>query len=168
MPTIQIRTAVPGDEQAVSRIQIESWRAAFADILTEQTLEEHLKEDAIEQMYHHVLADERFHGLLLTLDGQPHAMAFWSAARGEQTPGLAELICIHSLNENWGKGYGSQLMERALAEMKNAGYREVLLWVFEQNLRARRFYEKHGFVPSGQQQDSFGAKEIQYRKTLSQ
>lgn len=168
MPTIQIRTAVPGDEQAVSRIQIESWRAAFADILTEQTLEEHLKEDAIEQMYHHVLADERFHGLLLTLDGQPHAMAFWSAARGEQTPGLAELICIHSLNENWGKGYGSQLMERALAEMKDAGYREVLLWVFEQNLRARRFYEKHGFRLSGQQQDSFGAKEIQYRKTLSQ
>ena len=166
MPTIQIRTAVPEDVQAVSRIQIESWWSAFADILTTQTLEEHLKEDAIEQMYRHVLADERFHGLLLTLDGQPHAMAFWSAARGEQTPGLAELICIHSLKENWGNGYGSQLMERALAEMKAAGYREVLLWVFEQNLRARRFYEKFGFSLSGQQQNNLGANEIQYRKTL--
>ena len=166
MPTIQIRTAVPEDVQAVSRIQIESWWSAFADILTEQTLEDHLKEDAIEQMYRHVLADERFHGLLLTLDGQPHAMAFWSAAREEQTPGLAELICIHSLKENWGKGYGSQLMERALAEMKAAGYREVLLWVFEQNLRARRFYEKFGFSLSGQQQNNLGANEIQYRKTL--
>lgn len=166
MPTIQIRTAVPEDVQAVSRIQIESWWSAFADILTTQTLEEHLKEDAIEQMYRHVLADERFHGLLLTLDGQPHAMAFWSAARGEQTPGLAELICIHILKENWGKGYGSQLMERALAEMKAAGYREVLLWVFEQNLRARRFYEKFGFSLSGQQQNNLGANEIQYRKAL--
>lgn len=166
MPTIQIRTAVPEDVQAVSRIQIESWWSAFADILTKQTLEEHLKEDAIEQMYRHVLADERFHGLLLTLDGQPHAMAFWSAARGEQTPELAELICIHSQKGNWGKGYGSQLMERALAEMKAAGYREVLLWVFEQNLRARRFYEKFGFVLSGQQQNNLGANEIQYRKAL--
>ena len=81
MPTIQIRTAVPEDVQAVSRIQIESWWSAFADILTTQTLEEHLKEDAIEQMYRHVLAEQRFQVMLLTLDGQPLAMAFWSAAR---------------------------------------------------------------------------------------
>ena len=50
--------------------------------------------------------------------------------------------------------------------MKAAVYREVLLWVFEQNLRARRFYEKFGFVLSGQQQNNLGANEIQYRKTL--
>ena len=36
--------------------------------------------------------------------------------------------------------------EHILQEIKSAGFKQVGLWVFEQNIRARRFYEKHGFI----------------------
>ena len=34
--------------------------------------------------------------------------------------GYAELICIHSLQDNWRKGYGSKMMEQILRDMEKA------------------------------------------------
>ena len=39
------------------------------------------------------------------------------------------------------RGLGLQLLEKA-----KEAYAELSLWTFQQNLRARRFYERHGFV----------------------
>jgi putative acetyltransferase len=39
------------------------------------------------------------------------------------------------------RGLGSQLLDLAKGE-----YAELALWTFQQNLRARAFYEKHGFT----------------------
>ncbi|MFI4935816.1 MAG: GNAT family N-acetyltransferase [Caulobacterales bacterium] len=40
-----------------------------------------------------------------------------------------------------GQGIGPRLLEKA-----REGAAELSLWTFQQNLRARRFYERHGFV----------------------
>lgn len=37
---------------------------------------------------------------------------------------------------------------------------------FEQNIRARRFYEKHGFILTQERKNSFGADEVLYVKLL--
>ena len=83
-------------------------------------------------------------------------------------PGFAELICIHSLKENRHKGYGSRMMEKVLEDIRSAGYDKVMLWVFDNNLPAIRFYEAHGFVPSGRKQPAFGAVEEMYIKGNSE
>jgi len=38
------------------------------------------------------------------------------------------------------------MMEFSLAELKLMGHDEALLWVLEENSRARLFYEKCGFT----------------------
>lgn len=83
---------------------------------------------------------------------------------GEAADGAAELRCIHSLPDNWRRGYGSRMMERVLADVKAAGYETIVLWVFVRNERAIRFYEAHGFTASGKRQDAFGAVEEMYVK----
>ena len=47
-----------------------------------------------------------------------------------------------------------------------AGYLKVMLWVFEDNVRARRFYETIGFTASGKVKTNIGAVEVCYEKTL--
>ena len=81
-------------------------------------------------------------------------------------PGYAELICIHSLQDQWRKGYGSRMMETVLRDIKEAGYRKVMLWVFEENARARRFYEAHGFATGGKAKPDMMPVEICYEKSL--
>jgi GNAT superfamily N-acetyltransferase len=43
--------------------------------------------------------------------------------------------------ESQGAGLGLTLLEKARADAD-----ELSLWTFQQNLRARRFYERHGFL----------------------
>lgn len=45
-----------------------------------------------------------------------------------------------------GKGYGRLLLNKCIEELKQCGFSKVLLWVLEDNHRARKFYEKNGFI----------------------
>lgn len=41
------------------------------------------------------------------------------------------------------------MMERVLDDVRRAGYSKLMLWVFDSNVRAIRFYEANGFAASG-------------------
>jgi putative acetyltransferase len=53
-------------------------------------------------------------------------------------PGWVEQLYV--LPADQGKGIGARLLELA-----KAGNAELLLWTFQRNEAARRFYQKHGF-----------------------
>jgi RimJ/RimL family protein N-acetyltransferase len=55
---------------------------------------------------------------------------------------------FYVLPEHWGTGVASELHEAVLAEQP--GCAELKLWVLEENHRARRFYEKHGWRENGE------------------
>ena len=78
----------------------------------------------------------------------------------------AELICIHNLQDSWRKGCGTQMMNRIMDDMKAAGYDKVMLWVFTNNVRARKFYESCGFVTYGKVKPCFETEEICYERKL--
>ena len=117
-------------------------------------------------MYQKLLVEHKGNGYILELDGKPHCIAYWDSAREKDLIGFAELICIHSLKDGWNKGYGSMMLKQILEDVTNAGYSKIMLWVFENNIRAINFYEKHGFVASGKKQPAFGAVEEMYIKEL--
>ena len=50
--------------------------------------------------------------------------------------------------------------------MAQAGFSKVILWVFEENQQARKFYEKHGFGSTPTLNLSHGAWERMYQKWL--
>jgi GNAT superfamily N-acetyltransferase len=56
---------------------------------------------------------------------------------------------LYVIPDTWGTGVASRLHDRALAMLQAEGCAEALLWVLEHNGRARRFYERHGWLPDG-------------------
>lgn len=163
---ITIREAEPGDEKILAYIQTESWKSAFADIISAEDMERCTDIAKAEAMYENVFKSGYAEMSVLEIDGKPHCIAAWSKSRNPQFSDCAELICIHSLCDKWGKGYGSMMMNHIIDEINNSGYNSVLLWVFEKNTRARTFYEKHGFELTDNTQISYGAVEVMYRKKL--
>ena len=44
------------------------------------------------------------------------------------------------------RGFGKILFDSVIVELKKIDYRYIFLWGLEENLRARKFYEKEGFL----------------------
>lgn len=150
----------------LAHIQTESWKAAFVNILSPEELERCTDLQRAEQMYHNVLRREGCNMAIEFVADHPHCIAAWGKNRCDLGDAVGELICIHSLQDNWGKGYGSAMMQYVLAALQKEHYGSVILWVFEANTRARRFYEKHGFVLTEQKKLANGIAELMYMKRL--
>lgn len=163
---VNIRKVQHGDENNLAYIKTESWKEAFKDIVPADLLSKCTGIERATAMYKRLLDENKGNGYILELDGKPHCIAWWDASREKDMPGYAELICIHSLKDNWHKGYGSMMMDRVLGDVKAAGYSKIMLWVFDNNVRAIRFYEKHGFTSSGRKQPAFGAVEEMYVREI--
>lgn len=58
------------------------------------------------------------------------------------------------------------MMDMVLRDIKKFGYSEVVLWVFKDNLRARAFYERNGFVLNDVTKPAFDTEEVLYSKFL--
>jgi ribosomal protein S18 acetylase RimI-like enzyme len=102
------------------------------------------------------------------LDGRPRA------ARGGPRPAqrpAAELYALYVAPAYWSTGAGRSLIGRVLEEAQAEGYPRILLWVLEQNARARRFYERAGLRQRGRthQLDWLGGiPEVCYTRGLTQ
>ena len=84
--------------------------------------------------------------------------------------GLGELYAIHLDPAEQGRGTGRILMRDALTKLHQRGWREAGLWVYAENARARRFYERGGWRHHGVERDgmvgSFVARQLYYRRPL--
>jgi len=68
---------------------------------------------------------------------------------GEWDAGTIELCQLYVLGPWQGAGVAAQLMDWAIAEARGHGYAALVLSVYVDNHRARRFYERYGFVDIG-------------------
>lgn len=80
-------------------------------------------------------------------------------------------MALYAHPDHWSTGTGRGLMDATLAHLAAAGMAPVLLWVFHDNARARRFYERAGFAPDGAEQlyDAGGVMvpEMRYRDEMT-
>jgi GNAT superfamily N-acetyltransferase len=103
----------------------------------------------------------------------PAATGQLAAAPGLTEAGLAgqvgEVYALYVSPGWWSTGTGGSLMSRAVAALTDASYERAVLWVLEANARARRFYEKTGWVPDGASNvlDGLGGVvEVRYARPL--
>jgi GNAT superfamily N-acetyltransferase len=66
-----------------------------------------------------------------------------------------ELNALYVLPDYWNHGIGRRLLEAAVGVSE--------LWVLQDNFRARRFYEEHGWRAEGIQRQAHGVIELRYR-----
>lgn len=130
------------DRLEISRIYEDSWKFAYRGVVPQAYLE------GIPAGLWAQSLDGR-DSLVLTENGTPVGTACVCPSRWPDWPDFGEVVSLYLLPEYMGRGYGGPLLEAAVETLAGRGFRDVLLWVLEENGRARRFYEKHGFCPAG-------------------
>jgi ribosomal protein S18 acetylase RimI-like enzyme len=157
-----IRPGTPDDAEGVARVHVETWQAAYAHALPSEQLPALSVQDAVQRHRN------RPPGLVADRGGEILGFVDVGASRDPGTDG--ELFAIYVHPEHWGMGVGRALMEAGEAELRTLGHRDAILWVLDDNPRARRFYELAGWSPDGAARDihifGFDVSEVRYAKTL--
>ncbi|HLO68183.1 MAG TPA: dihydropteroate synthase [Holophaga sp.] len=167
----RIRPALAEDAPALGRVQVESWRATYRSILPAQLLAS-LSEDARAAAFREAIAAGGNRVWTLEARGAVQGFAVAGPCReaGVDPALTGEIHAIYLLPGAWGQGLGRVLLDRAVAGLREDGFREALLWVLERNGHARRFYERCGWsswgAPRNAWMDGIALREVPYRLAL--
>ncbi|WP_377269140.1 GNAT family N-acetyltransferase [Peterkaempfera sp. SMS 1(5)a] len=172
-----VRDTRPEDMAEVLRVRTAGWRAAYRGIVPPAYLGAmDVGPEALTRALRHFRErpGDRHH-LVAVRGGRVAAFAVCGAARPalplpaeDERPG--ELYALYAHPEVWSTGVGALLLGEARRRLTADGYPSMVLWVLEENARARAFYERHGLRPTGSRTllRLGGARlpELQYRAAL--
>jgi len=150
MGAIALRPALPADALELGALHVASWQETYAGLLPKAMLAEQSAE-ARAAMWASVLADPDAFGdaALFVAEEDGQILGFASCA-DQRDPALAqagfggEIGAIYVLRAHQGKGIGRLLMTAIARALSERGYQAASLWVLEQNVAARAFYDRLG------------------------
>ena len=140
----------------ISKIYENSWKYAYKGIIPQDYL------DSIPTgQWANSLNKAGLNSLVLIDHGEIIGTASFCKSRWEKYSNYGEVVSIYFLPDYIGNGYGRLLLNKCIEELKQSGFNKVLLWVLEDNHRARKFYEKYGFICSEVfMNDNIGGKKV--------
>lgn len=158
--TWRLRRAGPGDAPALSLVASATFLDTYATVLSGADIVAHCTTKNSIAVFEDWLADP---ATVVTLaEYEPgHAPIGYTVLTApdfpiETGPADIELRRIYLMKQAHGSGLGAALMTRALEDAAAAARTRVLLGVWDQNTRARAFYERHGFEVIGTRQFTVG------------
>lgn len=156
------------DVAAVSEIRVTGWQAAYAGIVPRSYLDRMTVEADAHQRRKYFTKPDKSTIDLVAVDAEG-AVVGW-ACLGPSRTAAGELYALYVQPSLIGSGIGRALLQAVHANALTSGFGSVLLWVLTDNTRARRFYERAGYVADGAVQaddyDGVSLTEVRYRIAL--
>jgi GNAT superfamily N-acetyltransferase len=156
MADVSVRPATVGDAAELGRIQLETWRTAYQDVLPETALAG-LTADAAAAQWAAAIAEPPSprHHVLVALE-QQWRVGF--AALGpaddlesaDPEPDATAALVVLLVEPRWGRrGHGSRLLAAATDHARADGMTRVLVWLPEADSVTRDFLASAGWAPDG-------------------
>jgi ribosomal protein S18 acetylase RimI-like enzyme len=152
-PELTLRRARPEDAAAYARIARETFHESYAAMSDPAMMARHLHRNFGEPIQRAELADPATD--VLVAAGPDGRWVGFVALRREDAPPCVRatrplhLQRLYVVRDWHGRGAGPLLLDAALAAAREGAHDALWLQVWERNARARRFYEKQGFVEVG-------------------
>jgi GNAT superfamily N-acetyltransferase len=146
---VKVRPARLEDARRVGEIHVETWRATYVGVMPQEVLDG-LSVDDRERLWREWIPHGETEVFVAELDDE--VVGFVSVGPRRSSPRSGELYAIYVLPSAHGSGAGPALMEAAVAALARR-FDEAILWVATENPRARRFYERCGWVADGERVD---------------
>lgn len=166
MADASVRPATLVDVADIARIQVSTWRTAYAEVLPPEALAGVTEGDAAAAWQTALAAPPSpAHQVLVAFEGR-YAVGFTAIAPasaddldlgagaapvGDVPPADATVVVSPLLVEpRWGRrGHGSRLLAAAVDLARDAGATRALAWVLEPDTASRAFFAAAGWEPDG-------------------
>ncbi|GAB3477454.1 GNAT family N-acetyltransferase [Amycolatopsis cihanbeyliensis] len=159
MSTAQVRSARTDDAAEIGRIQRDTWRAAYTDILGASVLDRLDAEDVERQWADAVAHPET--GVYLAFEGEfpvgfcvagPAPEPEVASADGDLPADAARtgLIGTILVEPRWGRrGHGGRLLVAAATGLREQGAERGITWVAQSDSASLAFFRSVGWNPDG-------------------
>ena len=141
---IQIRRATVNDSAGIAKVQVDSYRTAYAGIFS-QTYLDHFNYDEQAQDWYDWMMNKP-HDLLYVAQTEAGEIVGYALGRPGLTeipPYECELMAMHIRQSYQRQGVGRSLMVKMAEQLQKQGCASLMLWVLAKN-PACSFYEKLG------------------------
>jgi ribosomal protein S18 acetylase RimI-like enzyme len=159
-----IRSAKISDASALAQIRINTWRSAYAGIVPAQVLAG-FNYEAEAARWEENLHNQPPQNELIVAEPAPGLVVGFCGGGPNRipviTPYTGELYAIYILPAYHGQGIGKALVAEFSRRMWQQEHRNMLVWVLEDNLPARKFYEHLGGVFVTKKPITIGGAELQ-------
>lgn len=144
---ISIRDATPSDAVGIGESHAEAWRIAYRDLFDDRFLRDAVEDRRLrwQDEWPDTAKDESF---LLVSERDQEVVGFVHAGWSED-PASQEIFGFYVHPNHWGQGVAEPLMDMAMSRMADRSSGRVILWTHRGAARARRFYERTGWVLTG-------------------
>ena len=149
---IEIRVPQAEDADALGRVHVRAWQAAYTGGLMPDEYLDSLSEAERASMWRSSLENPpraRSTRLAATIDNTVVGFALVGPAGGDPDAHVGELYAINVDPDHWGSGAGPALIDAAMEALQASGFSSAVLWVHPKNGRARSFYARRGWVDDG-------------------
>ena len=169
-----IRDALPADAEAIVTLVHHARLRAYAELMAPDELEREAAERNVARYRSHVEVPERPGRMLVDVEGDLLAgmAAVGREAHGDSGPGTGELHALYVEPVAQGAGVGGRLLRAAEDALRELGYADAVLWVYEGNGHARHVYAGAGWVEEPREAwahlhgSDWGAAALRLRKAL--
>jgi GNAT superfamily N-acetyltransferase len=139
-----IRRAAVSDALAIADVKSESWRVSYREIVPRSVLDS-MNAESVRRNWLGVREAELVDcGLVLDAGTALLGYSLFGAAIDATHGFTGQLYEIYLRPSAVGQGFGAALFKAAGRLLCDAGYDTMIVWVFEANATARRFYERLG------------------------
>lgn len=162
-----------GDLDGVAAVRVRGWQAAYAGMLPQAYLDGmSVAEDAARRRSRFAASRGRACDLV-AVDAADTVVGWaslgpWRGPDAAAAAGAGEVYALYVQPELVGTGVGRALLDAIHEEAARRRMPELLLWVLRDNVRARGFYARAGYVCDGATQseeyDGVAAVEVRYRR----
>jgi RimJ/RimL family protein N-acetyltransferase len=146
-PTI-VRIATLEDAIQVGEAHGSAWEEGYSALFAPEDLAELAK--ARRSLWTHIFADSSFDfESMLVAEQAGEVVGYSHFGRNTDIEAEGEVFGFYAHPRVWGTGVSTAMMDASLVRLRSRSLHRVVLWTLEGAGRARGFYEKSGFTPTG-------------------
>lgn len=146
---IAIKQATIADADNLGEVHAAAWKQAYVDIMPQEFLNTITTQNCSNEFLKNSNNTLMRYYIVYLLD-KPVGILYISLSNAVNLKNISgEILALYILKDSCGKGYGTVTIDFAVHQLKSLSCKKIILWVLECNKKARKFYERNGFLFTG-------------------
>lgn len=147
MADVSVRPARPADAERIARVQLSTWRTAYADLLPAAALD--VPEVQAAALWLGAVESPPTSSHLVLVAFERDELVGFAASGPGESPAAVELLTF-LVEPRWGRrGHGSRLLAASVEDWRRGGATTAVCWAWERDPATRSFLTSAGFSLDG-------------------